>query len=106
MFGFSAADVARISGAVNYVERMPRNRSGNCRRHVSGGFAVLIGKTNVAINKGSSGAVSRYEGSTSTETDSGIDDTCKNLFANVASGKWVAYVAIGSAYYLIAGECS
>jgi hypothetical protein len=106
MLGFSPADVARISETVNYVERMPRNRPANRRRHVTGGgFAVYLGKTNVAINKGSSGAVSRYEGSTGTETDTGIDDTCKNRFANVSSGKWVAYVLIDSAYYLIAAEC-
>ncbi|WP_254509894.1 hypothetical protein [Anatilimnocola floriformis] len=35
MFGFSAADVARISEAVNFVERLPRNKPTNRRRHVT-----------------------------------------------------------------------
>jgi hypothetical protein len=103
MLGFSPADVARISGAVNYVERLPRNKPGNRRRHVTGGLAIHLGKTDAAINKGSSGTVSRYEGG--SETDTGINDTVKNRFGNVGSGKWVAYVLIDTAYYLIAAEC-
>ena len=104
MVGFSPADAKRISDAVRRVERMPLSKPAGRGNHVTGGeVRIFLGKTNAVIAKGSSGQVSRYEGG--SETDTGIDDTCKNRFANVASGKWVAYVVIDSAYYLIAAEC-
>jgi hypothetical protein len=70
-----------------------------------GGSSVHLGKTDAAIAKGASGTVSRYTGSSGTETDTGENDTVKNRFANVATGRWVAYTAIDGVYYLISAEC-
>jgi len=67
------------------------------------GSAVYIGKTDAAINKGSSGIVSRYEGG--TEADTTLNETVRNRFANVAINKWVAYIDIDGTFYMIAAEC-
>jgi hypothetical protein len=66
-------------------------------------WVVYRGVTDAAINKGASGTVSRYE--PGTTTDSEINDTVHNDFANVASGKKVAYVKSGANFYAIAAEC-
>lgn len=67
----------------------------------SGG--LIRGVTDGAITKGSSGTVSRYL--PGTTTDSGINDTCYNDYANVGSGKKVSYMRNGDKLYLIAAEC-
>lgn len=61
------------------------------------------GTTDASISKGASGTVSRY--TDGTNTDSTTNDTVNNDFANVGSGKVVAYVKLGSNYYMIAAEC-
>lgn len=68
-------------------------------------ISVMLGKTDEAITKGSVGTVSRYIGSDVTEDDSGTNVECKNRFADVDTGKWVAYVKIDGFHYLIAAEC-
>lgn len=62
-----------------------------------------LGKTSVAINKGSSGSVDRWTGD--TLSDSGFNDTVFNQFGNIGSGKWVAYVGYQGKFYAIAAEC-
>lgn len=66
---------------------------------------LFRGITNAALNKGSTVAngVSRYLHG--TETDSGIDDTVRNDWANVGSGKKVGYMRSGSGLYLVSAEC-
>lgn len=64
---------------------------------------IYRGVTDGAITKGSSGTVSRY--TPGTTTDSGTNDTVFNDFANVGSGKKVAYAMDGANLYMIAAEC-
>lgn len=66
-------------------------------------FAVHRGVTDGAINKNASGTVSRY--TPGTTTDSGENDTVENEYANVGSGKKVAYIRNGDKFYMIAAEC-
>jgi hypothetical protein len=66
---------------------------------------VMLGKTDEAIAKGTTGTVSIYAGESGTETDTGNNVECKNRFADVDTGKWVAFTLIGSFHYLIAAEC-
>jgi hypothetical protein len=63
---------------------------------------VQIGKTDASHAKGATGTISVYSDA-STDTTQNI--TATNLFADLESGKWVAFVRIGGIYYLIAGEC-
>lgn len=69
------------------------------------GNGVRLGKTDEAIAKGSVGTVSEYIGAEGTEVDSTVNVECKNRFADVDTGKWVAFVKIDGFHYLIAAEC-
>jgi hypothetical protein len=64
----------------------------------------MNGITSAAISKGSSGTVRLYVG-TDSATDSGIDFTCYNRYADVGSGKKVEFGLIGARYFLSAAEC-
>ena len=95
----------------------------NCRRHAGAAAlspaieavlrrsvqtpasASVIGKTDGAIDKGSSGTVNVYNGTAGSEADSGSTITAYNPFADVADGKWVAALQINGQWYLIAAEC-
>lgn len=66
---------------------------------------VLFGKTDAAVNKGSSGIVSIWTGQFPGETDTGQDVGAVNRFANVGAGKWVACAWSNSNWHLIAAEC-
>ena len=61
------------------------------------------GLTDAAINKGSSGTVSRY--TAGTTSDSGTNDTVVNEIANIAISKKIYYIKSGANYYAITGEC-
>jgi hypothetical protein len=66
-------------------------------------FEVFRGITNASISKGATnGSVSRYK--SGTNSDTGIDDTVTNDWANLASGIKVAYVRLGSVYYILNSE--
>lgn len=84
------------------VADLEQKRAGKLRLAIKG---VQLGKTDEAITKGSVGTVSRYIGSDITEDDSGQNVECKNRFADVDTGKWVAFVKIDGFHYLIAAEC-
>lgn len=64
---------------------------------------TYIGKTDEDLDKGSTATVSRYTGGGS-ESDTGTNDEVKNLFCDVGTDKWVAYVEIDGTFYAIAGE--
>lgn len=68
----------------------------------SSASGMILGKTDSAITKGSSGTISIYS---DESTDTGENLTATNLFANLDSGKWVIAVEIGGTWYLVAGEC-
>lgn len=66
----------------------------------------LIGKTDAAITKGNSGTISVYQGTTKgSETDSGVNVTAYNRFADLASGVWVHVEWINGGWELTAAEC-
>ena len=65
----------------------------------------LLGKTNSSHAKAASGTVSVWSGTPGSESDSGLDITAYNKFADVASGKWVWCANNGDGWYLIAAEC-
>lgn len=67
--------------------------------------SLLLGKTDAAISKGSSGTVSIWSGTPGSETDTGDNITAFNRFANLGSGKWVACSPINGHYYLTSAEC-
>lgn len=62
---------------------------------------IRLGKADVDILNGASGAVSWYRGATGAETDTTINFTCKNRFAPVAANDWVMFVKVDAAYYLL-----
>jgi hypothetical protein len=65
----------------------------------------LIGKTNGAISKGTSGTVKVYIGTPGSEVDSGLTVAAYNRFGDVADGKWVECGWNGFGWYLTAAEC-
>jgi hypothetical protein len=75
-----------------------------CVTGVSNPIEFHRGVTDAAIAKGASGTVSRY--TDGTTSDSGINDTVSNDFANVAITKKVAYIKSGGNFYMIAAECA
>ena len=74
------------------------------RRAVDGPFE-LLGKTDASHAKGASGTVSIYSGTPGSETDTTIDLTAFNKFANIDSGKWVWVSLYGGNFYITAAEC-
>lgn len=68
-------------------------------------FQSLLGKTDSSHAKGASGTVSIWTGTPGSETDSGVNVTAFNKFANIASDKWVWIDHNGFGWYLTAGEC-
>ena len=65
-----------------------------------------IGITDTELPLDGSGTVSRYEGSTGTEPDTGINDTVKNRMATVPAGRWVIYGKIDGVFYVKAARCT
>jgi len=68
-------------------------------------ISSMLGKTDAAINKGASGAVSIYIGAGGGETDTSADVTAYNHFGDVAANKWVLVTFWGGTFYLSAREC-
>jgi hypothetical protein len=68
---------------------------------------ALIGKTDAAHNKGSTGTISLHGGATpGGETDTGVNVTSVyNRFGNVASGKWVYIFQGENSWELEEAEC-
>lgn len=63
---------------------------------------MVIGRTDFSHAKGATGTISVYADS---GTDTGVNITATNLFADLDSGKWVSAALINGIWYLIAGEC-
>jgi hypothetical protein len=66
---------------------------------------AMLGKTDAAIAKGASGVVSVWDGVEGSESDTGVNVTAYNRFANVAISKWVMVASKRGRLYLIAAEC-
>jgi len=112
VYGFARlSDMARVDRAVRTVETV---QAGPLRQRGRGpafppGHLVFVGKTNGAINKGTSGSVDLWVGSTSSTlaassplvTLTGV----YNRFADAASGKWVFVVRFLWGDELFALEC-
>ena len=66
-----------------------------------------VGKTDATHNKGASGTISIFGGTLGSETDTTINLTAWNRFANVASSKWVrwAWNDDSAGFDLAAAEC-
>jgi hypothetical protein len=75
-------------------------RTGAIQHQVNG----FIGKTDSSHAKGATGTISIYDGNEVDTTDNmtGVD----NLFATVASGKWVDVEWRGGRWYLTSAECA
>lgn len=63
---------------------------------------IKLGKTDASHAKGATGTISVYSDSS---TDTTVNVTATNLFADLDSGKWVVLALINGLWYLIAGEC-
>lgn len=72
---------------------------------VQGEVNHLVGKTSAAHNKNASGTVRVWVGAAGSEVDSGVDVGAWNLFANVASSKWVSLRWVDGNWYLVSAEC-
>jgi hypothetical protein len=105
---FSNDAVNRIRQTVRTVEGMqtvPEAARGN--------FTPLqfdygtIGKTDAAHNKGASGTISVYSGtSASSLTDTGDNITAYNRFGSIAAGKWVFVWTMPWGFEITAAECT
>lgn len=70
---------------------------------------VVIGKTDAAHNKGATGTISVYKGSSSggySLTDTGENISAYNRFGNIASGRWVAVKRFVHGWEIISAECT
>lgn len=70
---------------------------------------IVIGKTDGAHNKGATGVISVYKGSSGggyTLTDTGENITVYNRYGNIASGKWVAVRRFIHGWEIISAECT
>lgn len=80
--------------------------AGSRRRRQHGGapLGIFVGKTAADINKGNSGTVSIYRGSTiGAEVDTGETVTCYNRFMNLKAGTWVICWTHGESADILAG---
>lgn len=76
---------------------------GNVLIALGTGGGIIIGKTDSSHAKGATGTISvwtKYSGS-----DTGVNISAVNPFADVASGKWVLVVLVNGEYTLAAREC-
>lgn len=68
---------------------------------------IRLGKTSSAWTKGTSASIQTWDETPDGEEVSGNSVTVYNRFANIGSGKWVAFAAAANGrYYLISAECS
>lgn len=68
----------------------------------------FIGKTDGSLTKDSSGSISVYSGTTlGSESDTSVNVTCYNRFADLDADKWVrcAWNEYGDNWELVAAEC-
>jgi hypothetical protein len=84
---------------MRWQERTPRILTGSTVR-------MVLGKTDAAITKGSSGTVSIWTGTAGSETDSTENITVWNRIGNIAITKWCICAYFNNAWYLVAGECA
>lgn len=66
---------------------------------------LRLAKTDATLNKGATGTVSIYTGTALSESDTGVNATGVNKFANLGSGKWIVIARIDGDEYAVAGEC-
>jgi hypothetical protein len=83
-----------------WQERTPRILSSNNT------LRMVLGKTDAAITKGSSGTVSIWTGTAGSESDSTENITVYNKIGNIAITKWCICAYFNNAWYLVAGECA
>ena len=101
---FTSDAAQRIVRAVKQVEANLKNTK-HGRRNTYPPMRFSLGKTDAAHNKSASGTVSLWGGALGSETDTGINVTAYNKFANVLTGRFVMVVHTGHGWYLIAAEC-
>ena len=108
----SETDTGQTITAYNYFRQVNSGDWVWCAHNGSGWYVVakdappgLLGKTDAAINKATSGTVSIYAGTPGSETDTTINLTAYNKFANIASGKWVWIAPLDANWYITAAEC-
>lgn len=110
VYGFGRENAANLLKVARREGLGRRREGGASYPEILPGLAIYVGKTTVAHNKGAAQPVSRYYSDvvvdgTGDLVDTTEDDTVFNLFADVATGKWCIYVAIGITYWMIAAEC-
>lgn len=102
---FTEGAARRVASATLRVERMSQANPLRRRQQLDPN-RFYLGKTDAAINKGTSGTVSIYGGTTKgSETDTGNNMTVYNRYANVAAARWVTIMYIDSDWEMICGEC-
>jgi hypothetical protein len=107
MAEFTRSSAERIARVVRRVEgsTIPHAQAA---RLPFGSIAIYCGKTSGAINKGASGTVVIYNGTSSSgiaSTSLTLSSNVYNRFANVADGKWVFVMEFPWGYELFAAEC-
>jgi hypothetical protein len=106
-YTFSGDAVQRIRATVRHVEGQQEMPQASRANSLALQFDyMLIGKTDAAITKGSSGTISVYSGtSASGLADTGDNVTAYNRFSSVAAGKWVACWTMPWGFELVSAEC-
>lgn len=112
VFGFATlADMQRVDRAVKSIERtqpQPR-RQRKSPPVLPAGHFIYAGKTSGAINKGASGTVNVWTGTSSTglAVSSPLVQftSVYNRFANVGDAKWVFVIRFSWGDELFAAEC-
>lgn len=104
---FDEQGARRIVDAVRHVEGTYHNPPTGRRQHVDRS-RFYLGKTDAALNKGSSGTISIWSGTTKgSETDTTVNTTSVyNRFGNIASGKFVLLCWVDNGWELVAGDCT
>lgn len=108
----SETDTTQTVTAYNYFSDVLEDEWVWCAHNGYGWYIVakpltlaILGKTDASHAKGASGTISIYAGTPGSETDTTINITAFNKFADIASGKWVWAMPYGVNWYITAAEC-
>ena len=101
--------VKQLGRTVRYVENQRKNQGAkqkNKYRPPVRGRRLKLCKTDAAHALDASGVVSLYSGTPGSETDTGINVTAFNKFADLAASRWAWIDYNGPHAYLVAGRCT
>ena len=102
---FSEQAARKIAAVVKRFDSSVTNPSVG-RRQALPPMRAYIGKTDASHAVDAAGTVSLWGGTPGSETDTGINVSAYNRFADLTSGAWVWVQHNGHGWYFTAGRCA